>query len=223
MARKQFLGILLSLVGVLTLAIALPMPARLGKAQGAQIAPEQPPAWAQDLIRLHIVANSDSDEDQELKRAVRDAILLSVTPLFTDLSSVENAQAAMVAAIPRIEAIARQQIAASGHQYTVRAEVGHYEFPGKAYGSVFLPAGTYRALRVVIGEALGANWWCILFPPMCFLDWSSGVVLEPGPGTNGARSVRVSRRQAAEIVGERALAKAPVKPRIALLDWLVHR
>jgi len=223
MARKQFLGILLLVVGALTLTMALTISQPSSSAQSVAIQGHQLPAWAQDLIRLHVVAHSDSDQDQELKRAIRDAVLMSVTPLFTDLTSADNAQASMELVIPHIEAIARQQVAASGSDYTVRAEVGHFEFPGKAYGTVFLPAGTYRALRIVIGEARGANWWCILFPPMCFLDWSSGVVLEPDPKVNGVSSIRVSRRQAVEIVGESALAKAPVKARLAILDWLTAR
>ncbi|MDB4895997.1 MAG: stage sporulation protein, partial [Firmicutes bacterium] len=93
-------------------------------------------------------------------------------------------------------------------------------FPAKSYGAFFLPAGDYKALRVTIGSAEGANWWCVLFPPLCFADWTSGVVLEPKPGSGGAQTVAVPRRRVAALVDEEQVAQLPIRPRSAVLSWL---
>lgn len=166
----------------------------------------------ENLIRLHVVANSDSEADQTLKRAVRDAILAEVTPLFASTRTRAEAEAAIRQAMDRIEAVANRVIREQGQQYPVHAEVGQFAFPARFYGELFVPAGQYSALRVAIGEAKGANWWCVLFPPMCFLDWTSGVVLEPKPGSGGTQTVTVPRNVVVE-------EKVPVKARFAALEW----
>jgi stage II sporulation protein R len=169
------------------------------------------------VIRLHVIANSDSDADQALKRAVRDAILAEVTPLFTAATTRDEARTAILAASPQITAAARRVIATSGSTYPIRLELGRASFPGKAYGAVYLPAGDYEALKVMIGSGQGANWWCVLFPPMCFLDWATGVVEEPKPGTNGQQTVTVHRRVA--LLDEESLKTARVEAHFAFLDW----
>jgi stage II sporulation protein R len=166
-----------------------------------------------------VVANSDSDADQALKRAVRDAILEKVTPMFASLTTRAEAEAAIRTAIPEIEATAGRVIAANGQRYTVTAEVGQFDFPARSYGDYFVPAGKYTALKVLIGEAKGANWWCVLFPPMCFLDWSTGVVLEPKPGSNGTQTVTVPRKAAPALVDDEGGKPLPVKARFAVWEW----
>ena len=116
----------------------------------------------------------------------------------------------------RTQDVAARVIREHGMAYPVAAELGQYDFPARFYGELFVPAGRYSALRVAIGQAAGANWWCVLFPPMCFLDWSSGVVLEPKPGSGGTQTVTVQRPA---LVDEEAIAKAPVKARFAVVDW----
>jgi stage II sporulation protein R len=128
------------------------------------------------LIRLHVIANSDSPEDQELKHTVRDAVLEYVRDLVKDSKSIDQTRALILENIPNITAVAKQKIEAAGSDYDVKASLGSYPFPTKAYGDILLPAGDYQALRVVIGNGDGANWWCVLFPPLCFVDVTHGTV-----------------------------------------------
>jgi len=122
------------------------------------------------LIRFHVLANSDSEQDQELKRAVRDAILKEVSPQLAVSQSLEESRQILKQVRPDMESIGRSVVKMWGKDYSVRTEYGHFSFPTKSYGSLVLPAGDYEALRVVIGEGEGSNWWCVLFPPLCFVD-----------------------------------------------------
>jgi stage II sporulation protein R len=216
MHKKMLAGMMLLWTGVVLITAGWMFDNRTAAAAEAAGQPD----WAANVIRLHVVANSDSDGDQALKRAVRDAILAEVTPLFKEATSPEEARAAIALATPRIEQVAAATIAAHGYAYRVRAELGRFAFPGKSYGAFYLPAGEYTALRVAIGKAEGANWWCVLFPPLCFADWTSGVVLEPKPGTGGLETVTVPREKLAALLTEEQLEQMPVKVRFALFDWL---
>lgn len=129
-----------------------------------------------NLIRLHVIANSDSPEDQSLKHTVRDAVLEYVRSIIKDVNSVDQARAIVSENLSGITAVAKQVIEDSGSSYEVKAALGSYPFPTKAYGDILLPAGEYQALRIVIGNGGGANWWCVLFPPLCFVDVTHGTV-----------------------------------------------
>jgi len=124
----------------------------------------------EDLIRFHVVANSDSEEDQALKRAVRDAILKKISPQLAQSQSLDQSRRILAELRPVMEEISRKVIRAWGRDYTVQTEYGKFIFPTKSYGSLILPSGEYEAVRVVIGEGKGSNWWCVLFPPLCFVD-----------------------------------------------------
>ncbi len=124
----------------------------------------------EDLIRFHVVANSDSEEDQALKRAVRDAILKKISPQLAQSQSLEQSRRILTELRPLMEEISRKVIGAWGRDYAVKTEYGNFIFPTKSYGSLILPSGEYEAVRVVIGEGKGSNWWCVLFPPLCFVD-----------------------------------------------------
>ncbi|MFZ5351250.1 MAG: stage II sporulation protein R [Bacillota bacterium] len=128
------------------------------------------------LIRLHVVANSDSPEDQELKRKVRDEVIDRVSPRFESLKSIEEVKQLIADSLSEIESIAQEVIVKNGKSYSVKAELGDFDFPTKQYGSLTLPAGTYQALNIKIGNAEGNNWWCVMFPPLCFIDIAHGVV-----------------------------------------------
>lgn len=127
-------------------------------------------AQGEELIRFHVVANSDSEEDQALKRAVRDAILQEISPQLAQSKTVDESRQLLTGLRPVMEGISRQVIAAWGREDAVKTEYGDYIFPTKSYGSLVLPGGEYEAVRVVIGEGKGSNWWCVLFPPLCFVD-----------------------------------------------------
>ncbi|MCL4426017.1 MAG: stage II sporulation protein R [Firmicutes bacterium] len=123
-----------------------------------------------NLIRLHIIANSDSQQDQEVKLQVRDAVLEYLTPYLKDVSNREEARSIVIAHYRQIEEIAQATLRQAGFQYGTHLEVGRFPFPTRTYGDVTLPAGDYQALRVILGSGTGANWWCVLFPPLCLLD-----------------------------------------------------
>lgn len=124
-------------------------------------------ALAQKMIRLHVIANSDSDADQALKLEVRDKVLDFTTTVLQRSADMEDAQVRLRAELTRIETIARREIAAQGYDYPVTAQLASAEFPLKEYDGFSLPAGEYMALRLVIGEGEGRNWWCLVYPPLC--------------------------------------------------------
>ena len=124
-------------------------------------------ALAQKMIRLHVIANSDSDADQALKLEVRDRVLDFTTTVLQRSADMEDAQIRLREELTRIEDIAQREIAAQGYDYPVTAQLASTEFPLKEYDGFSLPAGEYMALRLVIGEGEGQNWWCVVYPPLC--------------------------------------------------------
>lgn len=131
---------------------------------------------AKNIIRFHVVANSDSTEDQLLKEKVRDEIIEYVKPLVKNSKSVEETKNILKKSIPSLKKIAQSVIKKNGEKYEIYVALDRANFPTKAYGDVVLPAGEYEACRVVIGEGKGKNWWCVMYPPLCYLDVSTGVV-----------------------------------------------
>lgn len=127
-------------------------------------------AFAQDLIRLHVIAHSNLPQDQELKLKVRDALLLETRRLLGETRSKDQAYSLLVSNAEALERCAREAVLANGFDYPVQIKMGSYLFPERAYGDLLLPEGTYDAVRVEIGAAEGDNWWCILFPPLCLAD-----------------------------------------------------
>lgn len=125
------------------------------------------------VVRLHVVANSDSDEDQALKLKVRDAVISVVTPAVEGCKTQSEAIKAIEAVIPEIEGAARSTVAENGYSYAVAVELGEEYSPTKNYGSCAFPEGEYVSLRVLIGESAGQNWWCCLFPPLCLSSASA--------------------------------------------------
>lgn len=131
---------------------------------------------ASSVFRLHVIANSDSKEDQDLKYKVRDNLLKYMNKICKDCTSKEDAISLVEKNKDIFKQIALDTIRNEGFSYNVNINIGNFEFPTKNYGDISLPAGLYDALRVEIGEAKGQNWWCVMFPPLCFVDVSSGIV-----------------------------------------------
>ena len=121
----------------------------------------------ENIVRLHVLANSDSAEDQALKLQVRDHILKQVSPLMKGVSNKEEALEKLQASLGELQQAAEEKIRQQGYSYSVRVETEQVYFPTRTYGDVTLPAGKYDALRVVIGKGEGQNWWCMLFPALC--------------------------------------------------------
>lgn len=130
------------------------------------------------VFRLHVIANSNSDEDQALKYKVRDSLLNYMNNICKDCSSKEEAIIIVTEHQDEFKQVALETIKNEGYSYDVKIEIGNFEFPTKQYGDISLPAGFYDALKVEIGKAKGKNWWCVMFPSLCFVDVSSGIVPE---------------------------------------------
>lgn len=133
---------------------------------------------ADNLVRLHVIANSDSPADQALKRDVRDRILEYMKIQLQSSKDVGQTEFIINKNIDGISSLVKDEIKRQGKNYDVKVSLGSYPFPTKSYGDIALPAGNYQALRVVIGKGEGANWWCVIFPPLCFVDVTHGTVPE---------------------------------------------
>lgn len=130
----------------------------------------------ESVFRLHVIANSDSAEDQNLKYIVRDSIIEYINEISNNASSKDEVILIAQEHLSEIENIALQTIKDNGYNYPVKVSIGNFAFPSKKYGDITLPPGYYDALKIEIGEAAGQNWWCVMFPPLCFVDVTSGVV-----------------------------------------------
>ena len=122
---------------------------------------------ADKVIRLHVLANSDSEADQALKLRVRDTVLKRATELLAGAESRSDAKKRLNAALSELKSAAERTVAETGYAYGVRVELAETAFPTREYDGFSLPAGEYLALRVLIGDAAGKNWWCVVFPPLC--------------------------------------------------------
>ena len=130
------------------------------------------------VFRLHVIANSNTDEDQLLKYKVRDNLLKYMNDICKDTKSKKEAIALVNNHKEEFLQIAYKTIQDEGYYYDINIDIGNYKFPTKHYGDISLPSGFYDALKVEIGNANGRNWWCVMFPSLCFVDISSGIVPE---------------------------------------------
>lgn len=119
------------------------------------------------VVRLHVLANSDNEQDQELKLKVRDAVLEGTSELFSSCKTKEEAERKITDNIDLIKDIAQEVIRKNGYDYSVQVLVGQEDYPTRTYGSFCFPSGEYTSLQIMIGDAEGQNWWCVLFPPLC--------------------------------------------------------
>jgi len=127
-------------------------------------------ALANGVIRLHIRANSNSEDDQALKLKVRDRLISESKKMMQKDMSIDDVRSYARQNLTDIRSIAIDEIRKNGYDYDVNVRFGKSEFPVKTYGDMTLPAGTYEALVVEIGASEGENWWCVMFPPLCFVD-----------------------------------------------------
>ena len=130
------------------------------------------------IFRLHIVANSDLATDQILKLKVRDAVLKYMNSLIDTSMTKDEITKIATKNLSEFKTIALNTLNEYGYNYDVSVEVGNFFFPTKKYGNTYFPDGNYDALNIKIGSASGHNWWCVMFPPLCFIDTQSGVLSE---------------------------------------------
>lgn len=157
------------------------------------------------FIRLHILANSDTPTDQDLKYRVRDRIITAMREEFKESQSLEESRTILLKRLNYLEKVAGEYIREEGYAYPVQAVYGDFNFPRKTYGTFTLPAGKYEAVRIIIGEGKGANWWCILFPPLCVV--------------NGGQNIRVQEDLATQIKQEELHSKVVrIKPALKIVE-----
>lgn len=121
----------------------------------------------ESVLRMHILANSDSIEDQELKLKVRDALLENSQEIFGDCNSIDEAEEQVSQKLDLIQDIAERVIIENGYSYSVKAELTNMQFDDRTYNNLIMPSGYYDAIRITIGNADGHNWWCVMYPAMC--------------------------------------------------------
>jgi len=128
------------------------------------------------LIRFHVLANSDLEEDQELKIKIKNSVLEYIYPKLSNSHNINKSREILIDNINEIEDIAKTVILENGYNYDLKLELTHDNFPVKTYGNITFPQGNYEAFRIIIGEGKGKNWWCVMFPPLCFVDVTKGEV-----------------------------------------------
>ena len=126
------------------------------------------PSIASKILRFHVLANSDSEADQAVKEKVRDAVGVYLQPLLKEADSLEETKQIVNNQMENIICIAKDTLEEHGYEYTITACITNTDFPEKSYGAYTFPKGEYEALQIVIGEGEGQNWWCVLYPNMCF-------------------------------------------------------
>jgi len=119
-----------------------------------------------NILRLHILANSNSEEDQSVKLKVRDAVIEEFAGEMQDAGNARQAEKIISDNVGRVRLAAEK----AGYEGDVSVQIGDYEFPDRVYAGTLLPAGTYRAVRIILGEGEGDNWWCVMYPPLCFMQ-----------------------------------------------------
>lgn len=154
-----------------------------------------------EAIRLRILANSDLDGDQNVKRLVRDEVNKEITNWVSNLTSQDEAKAVIKEGLPQLQKIAEDVVAAEGMDQSVKVEFGKVDFPTKLYGQYLYPAGEYEAVLITLGKGEGANWWCVLYPPLCFLDFSTGNAVR---STGFETKVEASGNEVTEVAPEDA-------------------
>ncbi|MCK6206711.1 stage II sporulation protein R [Bacillus infantis] len=174
-----------------------------------EVAAEDPLVIPQEAIRLRILANSDSEGDQALKRLVRDAVNKEITEWVSELTSIEEARSLIKSRLPEIQEIAENVVEEENSDQTVKANFGKVDFPTKLYGQFLYPAGEYEAILITLGEGDGANWWCVLFPPLCFLDFSNGVAVSDGFEEENQEKGEVGKKELDVNVLEDSKSKEP--------------
>ncbi|MDR4929006.1 stage II sporulation protein R [Peribacillus simplex] len=173
--KTKHLAIIYLLILTIGTIVSIYMPkAEMVGAEVTKVIPDE-------AIRLRILANSDAEKDQAVKRLIRDEVNEDITKWVEELTSLDEARDVITSHLPDIQATAEAVIKEQGLEQSVKVDFGQAEFPTKLYGQYLYPAGDYEAVIITLGEGEGANWWCVLFPPLCFLDFSNGTAVSQSP------------------------------------------
>ncbi len=171
---------------------------------------------SEEIIRLHVLANSDSTYDQELKIKVKDGITKLLEKELKNSKSKDETRTLIIKNLDKIEEKAENIIKENGYNYSVNAKISFDKFPTKQYGDIILPTGEYEALKIEIGEAKGKNWWCVMFPPLCFVDASAKVV----PDKDKSLLKSVLTEEEFNIVDKaKSENDLPIKLKFKIVEW----
>jgi stage II sporulation protein R len=165
-----------------------------------------------EAIRLRILANSDSEADQQLKRLIRDEVNKQINEWVQDISDIEEARKIIEEQLPEIKKTVARVLNEEGKSQKFNVKYSeNISFPAKLYGTYLYPAGQYEAVLITLGEGEGENWWCVLFPPLCFLDFSSG--------TSVAEAETNADAEPMDIASEEPPKEEKPKVKFFLLEW----
>ena len=163
---------IVNIVGILVILFLV------GKENNFKVQKTYQEQLAQEILRFHVIANSDSEKDQNLKLKVKEGILNMLCPMLSEATTKNEAKSIIYNHIKEVETEANKIIAKEGYHYKSQAVLGKTTFPIKQYGDMVVPAGEYEAFRILLGEAKGKNWWCIMFPTLCYVDEVFDVITE---------------------------------------------
>lgn len=152
----------------------------------------------EESIRLRILANSNTAADQKLKRDIRDEVNAQITTWVDELSTLSEAREIIRKQLPAIEEIVQNKLNEAGIEKTFSVELNKVAFPTKMYGDYIYPAGQYEAVLITLGEGEGKNWWCVLFPPLCFLDFENGDAVKENKEGKSDKAETASAEEADE-------------------------
>ncbi|ONI40347.1 stage II sporulation protein R [Candidatus Epulonipiscium fishelsonii] len=171
---------------------------------------------SENVLRFHILANSNTPQDQLLKENVRDAVLHFMEPKLRQVTSIEESRELIKQNFENIKQISKQVIADWGKDYKVHIEIAETKFPNKSYGDIIFPAGTYEACRILIGQATGENWWCVMYPPLCYVDAATGF-----HSLEGKQLLQTLNKEQYEIVSYQI--ENPYQIKFKILEWFRFR
>ncbi len=172
---------------------------------------------AHEILRFHVVANSDSIEDQEIKLIIKDELTSALKPTLEHAKNMDEARVIIKDNLSKLEQIANETLIKNGYGYTASASLEKGYFPLKVYGDLSLPPGEYEAIRIELGTARGQNWWCIMFPPLCFVDSTYSVV----PDSSKQQLKNVLTEEEYDLIFQKKEVKVKVKFKI--VDWYLSK
>ncbi|AQS03029.1 stage II sporulation protein R [Clostridium beijerinckii] len=174
------------------------------------------------LIRFHVIANSDNDDDQQLKLKVKNRVIDYLYPYLNSSQSLDESRKIIKDKMEEVKTLAQQVIKDNNYDYDVKVELSRENFPDKSYGNITLPQGNYEAFRIIIGSGQGRNWWCVMFPPLCFVDESKAQVeydkTENKIKSNGKSFELESKDDSTENVGDKQADGNNIKIKFKIVE-----
>ncbi len=208
---KKKTGIIL-ILSLMVFMLTLNLQEQLSKASDNKM------AIPKDAIRLRILANSDHADDQRVKREVRDVVNHQIEGWVQDLKTAPQAKQVIQAHLGTIRSLVKQQLIKEGLPPVYTVKLGEADFPTKLYGGTVYPAGQYQALVVTLGKGQGANWWCVLFPPLCFLDFEHGDAVKPDQASQNTAEAKSADTQASGTDAAPAVTAQKEQPEAAAVQ-----